>query len=117
MSHIDNNHECYHLTLHVLSAEVLDSWKKVENAVVSIASVGFAVNDDAASEARAAVSAAQALLAEMFPAVLATVRASDEDVKLGVVPFLQSYVGKLKGSQKRLGALPEVGILTSVGVI
>ena len=60
---------------------MLDSWKKVENAVVSISSVGLAVDNEAANEAQAAVSAAQSLIADMFPAVLATARNGEVIVK------------------------------------
>ena len=96
------------------NAEVLDSWKKVENAVVSISSVGLSVDGEAANEAQAAVSAAQSLIAEMFPAVLAVARNGDEDVRLSVVPFLQAYINKLKTTQKRLGSMPEVRLMPSM---
>lgn len=90
------------------TAELLDTWKKVENAVVSVASVGLAVDNEAAVEAQAVVAAAQSLLREMFPTVLTTVRNEDEDVRLSVIPFLQAYANKLRSTAKRLGSLPEV---------
>lgn len=88
--------------------EVLDSWKKVENVVVSLSSVGLAVGDEAAQEARATVASAQSLLGEMFPAVIATLHAEDEDVRTATLPFLQAYTNKLRHTLKRVGALPEV---------
>lgn len=42
--------------------------------LVSLAAVGLAIDDEAALEANAACDAAQALLNELFPAVLATLR-------------------------------------------
>jgi len=55
-----------------------------------------------------AVDAAQAFICDLFPAVIATVRNEDEEVRLAPVPFLQSYANKLKASLKRISVLPEV---------
>ena len=87
---------------------MLDGWKKVENAVVSICSVGLSVDNEAARDAQAAVSAAQAFICDLFPAVMVTLRSEDEDIRLAVVPFLQTYANKLKNSLKRQNTLPPV---------
>jgi len=47
-------------------------------------------------------------ICDLFPAVIATVRNEDEEVRLAPVPFLQSYANKLKASLKRINVLPEV---------
>lgn len=89
---------------------MLDAWKKVENAVVSISSVGLSVDSEAARDAHAAVSAAQAFIGDLFPAVMVTLRSDDEDVRLAAVPFLQTYANKLKNSLRRQNTLPTVSI-------
>ena len=98
----------------IRDAEVLDSWKKVDNAIVSLSSVGLTVDDEAASDAKEAVAAAQALLHKMFPAVLATVLNQDEEVRLALLPFLQAYVNKLRHTLKRAGTLPEVEFRSTI---
>ena len=78
--------------------------------VVSMESIGLVVDLEAAVEAKAASAAAQALLRDMFPAVLAVVCSEDDAIRTAVIPFLQAYINKLKANLKRLSALPEVGI-------
>ncbi|CAL8470725.1 g10267 [Coccomyxa elongata] len=93
--------------LAALVTEVLEAWKKVENSVVSFAAAGLAIDSEAAGEAGAACSTAQGLISALFPAVLATLSSEDDEVAACLVPFLQSYVAKLKNSLKR-GALSQV---------
>ncbi len=88
-------------------AEVLEAWKKVENGVVALEAVGLGIDGEAVAEAAAACGAAAALLAELFPALLAALRAGGE-AAMAAAPFLQAFAGKLKGTLKRAGALPEV---------
>ena len=88
---------------------MLEAWKKVENSVVSFAAAGLAIDSEAAGEAGAACSTAQGLISALFPAVLATLSSEDDEVATCLVPFLQSYVAKLKNSLKR-GALSQVCI-------
>ena len=102
--------------LYYAAVEVLDGWKKVENAVVSLSSVGLSVDSEAARDAQAAVSAAQAFIVDLFPAVMVTLRSEDEDVRLSVVPFLQAYANKLKSGLKRQNALPAVRSLLALHV-
>jgi exportin-T len=87
---------------------VLESWKKVENSVLSMAAVGLTVDAEASSDAAAACTTAAALLDALFPAVLAALRAGHDEVAAAAVPFLLSYVGRLKSMQKRApdGVLP-----------
>lgn len=80
----------------------------MENTVVSLAAVGLSVDGEAASDAHAAVAAAQSLLQQLLPAVLGCVTVEDEDVRLAAVPCLQAYANKLRSTLKRLGTLPEV---------
>ena len=94
----------------VAPAEVLDAWKRVENAVVSLSSVGLSVNSDASKEAESYVTTSEDLICELFPAVVETLRNEDEDVRSAALPFLQAYANKLKSTKKRRLALPEVSI-------
>ena len=76
--------------------------------MLSMAAVGLVVDAEASSDASAACSAAAAMLDALFPAVLAALRAGNDEVAAAVVPFLLSYVARLKALQKRApgGMLP-----------
>ncbi len=45
---------------------------------------------------------------ELLPAVLATLRDSEDEVATAVVPFLNSWVARLKATQKRTCGVPTV---------
>jgi hypothetical protein len=45
---------------------------------------------------------------DLLPAVLATLRDSEDEVATAVVPFLNSWVARLKANQKRTGGVPTV---------
>ncbi len=45
---------------------------------------------------------------ELLPAVLATLRDSEDEVVTAVVPFLNSWVARLKANQKRTGGVSTV---------
>ena len=45
---------------------------------------------------------------DLLPAVLATLRDSEDEVATAVVPFLNSWVARLKANQKRTGGVPPV---------
>ena len=45
---------------------------------------------------------------ELLPAVLATLRDSVDEVATAVVPFLNSWVARLKATQKRTSGVPQV---------
>ena len=47
---------------------------------------------------------------ELLPAVLATLRDSEDEVATAVVPFLNSWVARLKANQKRTGGVPQVSL-------
>ncbi|GIL47531.1 hypothetical protein Vafri_4333, partial [Volvox africanus] len=94
--------------LATLATEIMDSLKRVENSVISISAVGFAVSDDAASEASRASETAARMLSQLFPAVLAAFKSSCDDVALPLLPFMVAYVARLKGLAKRgSGLSPE----------
>ena len=50
---------------------------------------------------------------ELLPAVLATLRDSEDEVAIAVVPFLNSWVARLKATQKRTGGVPQVSFHAS----
>ena len=50
---------------------------------------------------------------ELLPAVLATLRDSEDEVAIAVVPFLNSWVARLKANQKRTGGVPQVSFHAS----
>ncbi|CAK0782799.1 hypothetical protein CVIRNUC_005994 [Coccomyxa viridis] len=87
--------------LSALVTEALEAWKKVENSIVSFTAVGISIDSEAASEASAACTTAQALIVSLFPAVLSTLQSGDEEVEGALVPFLQAYVARLRAGQKR----------------
>lgn len=87
--------------LAALATEVLEAWKKVENSVLSMAAVGLAVDAEASADAASACAGASALLDALFPAVLAALRAGQDEVAAAVVPFLLSYIARLRALQKR----------------
>ncbi|KAK9812733.1 hypothetical protein WJX72_002830 [[Myrmecia] bisecta] len=103
--------------LAVLAGEILRALAHIENQVEGLAAVGLAVDAEATGEAEAACGAAQELLNQLFPAVLASMRSTND---LAVVPFLLNYVGRLKAVQKKLGSIPQApaqhvkGILEAV---
>lgn len=51
-------------------------------------------------------------LKDLLPAVLAAVRHPEDDVAMAVVPFLVSWVARLKSIQKRTGTVPAVSLCT-----
>lgn len=87
--------------LAALATEVLEAFKKVENSVLSLAAVGLEVDAEASSDAASACAGAQQLLDALFPAVLAALRAGSDEVSSAVVPFLLSYVARLRAAAKR----------------
>lgn len=66
-----------------------------------MAALGFAVNDDAASEVSRASATASALLNQLFPALLAAFGSGVDEVALPLLPFMVAYVTRLKGLAKR----------------
>ncbi|KFM22934.1 Exportin-T [Auxenochlorella protothecoides] len=76
-----------------LATEILEAVKKIENAVLSMAAVGLAVDDEAGREAEASARGACALLDALFPALLRALGGGGEEVVAAVLPFLLSYVG------------------------
>jgi hypothetical protein len=98
-----------------VASEVLEAWKKVENSVVSFAAVGISIDTEVAGEADTACSTAQNLISSLFPAALATLRSDDEEVASSLVPFLQTYVAKLKANLKRGGLLSQVTQISRIG--
>ena len=101
----------------VVHAEVLDAWKKVENAVVSMSSVGLSVDSDASKEAEGFVTTSQNLICELFPALMEAVCNEDDGVRLAPLQFLQAYANKLKTIKKQRGSLLEVSPLMSSKLI
>ena len=49
---------------------------------------------------------------DLLPAVLAAVRHPEDEVAMAVVPFLVSWVARLKSTQKRTGGVPAVSLCT-----
>ena len=43
---------------------------------------------------------------------MATLRHSEDDVAMAVVPFLLGWIARLKANQKRTNAVPQVGSVT-----
>ena len=63
---------------------------------MSIAAVGLAVDPEAMQEAREATNAALGFLSEIFPAVILALRSPVDGVATAMIPFLLSYMQRLK---------------------
>lgn len=53
---------------------------------------------------------------DLLPAVLATLRDSEDEVAMAVAPFLVSWVARLKANQKRTGGVPTVRMTHQVAM-
>lgn len=95
----------YAKLLAALATEVLEAWKKVENSVLSMAAVGLDVGEETIAEAQTACAAASQLLNSLFPAVLTALRMADSEIASAVVPFLLSYITRVRMLQKRSGGV------------
>ena len=91
----------YSKLLASLATEVLESWKRVENSLLSMQAVGLEVGLDAGTEASSACSAASTMLDALFPAILAALRTGDDEIAAAVAPFLLSYVSRIRMLKKR----------------
>lgn len=103
---VDDEHELsvkFSKLLASLATEVLESMKKVENSVLSMAAVGLDVGNEAAAEASTACASAQQMLGALFPAVLTALRTGDDEIAAAVAPFILSYIGRVRMLQKRAG--------------
>ena len=88
--------------LATLAGELLDVWKKVDNAVQGLAAVGLAPDAEACAEAAGETARAAEALHRLMPGLLAALgRARGDDVAGPVVSFLQSYAGWLRRLQGR----------------
>jgi len=97
----------YAKLLAALATEVLEAWKKVENSVLSMAAVGLDVGEEAGAEASTACGAAAQLLDALFPAVLTALRMANDEIATSVVPFVISYIARVRMLQKRAnGVVP-----------
>ena len=89
-------------------AEALDSCKKVENQLVSLTAVGIEIEEEAMQEASSTCQAADSLIQQLLPAVIASLRHGEDEVAMAGVPFLVSWVARLKANQKRTSSVPQV---------
>ena len=84
-----------------LATEILDAWKKVENSVISLQTVGVSLDDEAVLEATASCQTATLMMEQLFPAVVMAFRIPKDDVSVIVAPFMLSYVSRIKLVSKR----------------
>jgi exportin-T len=84
-----------------LAAEILDAWKKVENSVISLQTVGVSLEDDVIMEATASCQLASSMMEQLFPAVVSALRIPNDDISVIVAPFMLSYVSRLRMQSKR----------------
>lgn len=103
-----------------MCSETLEASKRVDNSLVGIAAVGLDVDASAAAEARALVAAADAALTALFPVAVSIMGHPDGQVAAASLPFLLTYVARVRAQQKRgVGPSPPqrdmvAGLLTSV---
>lgn len=88
-----------------IASEILESWKKVENSVISMQAVGVSLDDETISEAYASCSTASAMMDQLFPAVVKAFRIPDDEISGIVAPFMLSYMNRIKMMLKRTGEL------------
>ena len=81
--------------------EILDAWKKVENSVISLQTVGVNLDDEVVMEATASCQVATLMMEQLFPAVVRALRIPDDDISVIVAPFMLSYVSRIKLVSKR----------------
>lgn len=87
--------------LGTLATEVLESWKKVENSVLSMQAVGLAVENDAVAEASSSCAAASNMMDLLFPALVVSFRIPDEEISSIIAPFMLSYISRIRMVFKR----------------
>ncbi|GAX84343.1 hypothetical protein CEUSTIGMA_g11765.t1 [Chlamydomonas eustigma] len=96
---------CAHL-LATLATEILDSLKRLENGVISLAAIGLSVDDEAAVEVKGGSELGSRQLAALFPVILTAFKSGVEEVALPLMPFMHAYTARLKVQQKRSQGLP-----------
>lgn len=75
---------------------------------MSFSAVGLDIEEEAMQEAASTCQAADSLIQQLLLAVMATLRHSEDEVAMAVVPFLLSWVARLKANQKRSNAVSQV---------
>lgn len=88
-----------------LASEILESWKKVENSVISMQAVGVSLDDETISEAYASCNMASLMMEQLFPTVVRAFRIPDDEISSIVAPFMLSYMNRIKIVLKRNGEL------------
>lgn len=91
--------------LDTLAFEVIEGLKRVENQVVSMQALGLEMDAEAEGEITSAVALATGMLDALLPAVLHTLGQQVAALSLAVVPFLTSYLARLRNIERRTGTL------------
>eukprot|EP00798_Chlamydomonas_sp_ICE-L_P025196 gene25196-10836_t len=108
--------------LATLSLEVMESLKRVENSVISLTAAGFSVEEETMQEVSGATEVANSLMSTLFPMVMGAFKCKMDKVSLPLMPFMHSYVARLKSLCKRNQGMSEEGaahlrsILTGLAV-
>lgn len=88
--------------LATLATEVIDSLKRLENQVISFNAMGLSVGDEAAEEVQVASSLGSQQMQALFPALLSAFHSGLDDVALPLMPFMHTYIARLKVQLKRM---------------
>lgn len=75
---------------------------------MSFQAVGIEIEPEAMQEATSTCQAADSLIQQLLPAVMATLRHSEDEVAMAVVPSLIGWVARLRANQKRTNSVPQV---------
>ncbi|KAG1677608.1 hypothetical protein FOA52_010389 [Chlamydomonas sp. UWO 241] len=87
--------------LATLATEIIDSLKRLENSVISLAAVGLPVDDAAMLEVKQGSELGGKQMAALFPAIMAAFKSDIDEVALPLLPFMHAYVARLKVLTKR----------------
>ena len=75
---------------------------------VTMQALGLGLNAGVANDVAQSLAAGEALLVQLAPAVLRTLRRRDAGVSMACVPFLTAHLARLKNAARRQnGSLPE----------
>ena len=69
--------------------------------VISLSAMGFAVDDEAAVEVKRASELGSQQMEALFPAIMAAFKSDIDEVALPLLPFMHTYVARLKVLHKR----------------
>eukprot|EP00210_Caulerpa_lentillifera_P004301 g4104.t1 len=93
--------------LATLCTEILECCKRIENSCISLRACKLDIKSSVKAEANQICSTCESMMEELFPAVMAVLMTNEDPVLTAIVPYLNSFVLRLKHFQERVKILPE----------